>query len=167
MALGISFPLVSSVLLMWPLVRAEEGNLPMLWVAGAMTALVGFMVGRLLAQYLHRAYVSASPDSYYRCIGVAMWHAAVGGMILGGVVMAVLFGQGMMYGMIFPEVSFSVMVMNSLIIGASYGVMLGLMTGLITGGVAAYWLSQGYDVADDEPSGNKKSGTGKRKKKKK
>lgn|GEM_PF-4593470 len=166
MAMGISFSAVSTILLMLPLARAEDGALPMLWIAGGTTAIGGFLLGRFLAGYLERALVSAEPDSSYRCIGVAMWHGALAGMLLGAFVMAALFSQSMIFGLIFPEVGFGTMIINSLIIGASYGVMLGLMTGLITGAAAAYQTSRGEDLTAGLPAEKEKKGRRKKGRKK-
>jgi len=148
-ALGVSFTLISAVYLLWPLVAAENGSILFLVIAGIITAGVCIFAGRLVAVRFKSAYISNSPDNAYTGMGVAMCYGAIGGMALGAVVFVFLFGQAMFFELIEPTVTFWDMIINSIILGASYGVMLGLMTGFLIGAAAAYQIHNGEDLTSD------------------
>lgn len=145
---GIYLSLLISIRLVSPM-ATEQGIEPyMVWWLGGAVAVLAALGGNLAAGRNYSSTVKAEPEEPRECFGLSMAYSAISGLVLGALVSAVLFGFSAILGFIEVPNGLGSLVLNSMSLGGSHGVLSGLFVGFIIGGYAAYGLYEGKDVSE-------------------
>ncbi len=126
-----------------PLALAQDSPAPRVWLVGAATLVGSVALARYLGERQYRAFLDSEPETVFKCVGVAMAYHSMGGLFLGTLTLGVLFGLGMVLGLVHPIAGPRIVMLNSALLGGSYGVLMGIMAGLVVGGADAVRLSRG------------------------
>lgn len=146
LTLGLVISTWGVLTLFAPLALAQDSPATSVWLVGAATLAAGVALARYVGDRQYRAFVNAEPDTVFKCVGVAMAYHSMGGLFLGTVILGALFGQGLVLGLVHPIAGPGVVMLNSALIGASYGVLTGILAGLVVGGADAVRLSRGEKI---------------------
>lgn len=163
LTLGLVISVWGVLTLFVPLALAQDSPATSVWLVGATTLFLAVVVARYVGARQYRAFTNAEPDTVFKCVGVAMAYHSMGGLVLGAVTLTALFGQGLAFGLVHPIAGPGVVMLNSALIGASYGVLMGILAGLVVGGADAVRVSRGepirsrsWEEKNPKPSRSKK-----------
>ncbi len=145
---GIVVPVMVSYQTILPLALQHETAPINVWVVCGMVALVGAIAGNAVGVRNYNAVREAQPDEMRDCMGVSMAYGGISGLILGGILLALLFAVSAALDVVEVDAAFVNMLASFGLMGASIGFFWGLLGGLGLGGYAAYGLSQGRPVGD-------------------